>query len=181
MSIKALLATLILGTSSVALAHGAPQTREPERISHVTRTPVRPIEHPIVRPVRDYRPIVERPIVRPIIRESIRPIFRPVVRDTVVYENAPAPTIVLSPFAATGSTYLALGDQAGTGIELTSNGGSAFVKSVLIQYADGTTQLEQVGMALDGANPALDLATNGAPVAGVTVYGSGCGLAAAMY
>ena len=211
MSIKTILATLILGSSTAVLA--SPMARD----HRVEQRPVERghgrVERPIVRErferpnlreqrferrnVREQR--FERPVVRdhrwerPIVREQRfeRPIvrehrserwWRPAVRERYYYNNTyytqpyvyeqPIYTAPYTPFL-NGVMSISLGGVAGNAIELSANGGAAYVQQVLISYSDGRTQLVEVGQELDATNPAIDLGTDGSPVASVTIYGSG--------
>jgi hypothetical protein len=185
-----------------------PVVREPVRVERpIVREPVR-VERPIVRePVRVERPIVREPVrvERPIVRDHrftwdrdryryahsqwerlrwVRPIYRDgyFVRP-YVYESSPiylsAAPVFTAPFAGfiDGAISISLGGAAGTGIELSTNG-ATFVQEAVITYVDGRTEVVQIGQELDASNPAIDLATDGSPVASVTVYGQGAGITA---
>jgi hypothetical protein len=201
MKIQALVTTLVLGSSTAALAaphydHGS-VAREPVRTAVAVRPIAREQARPIVR--EQARPIVREP-ARPLVRNDIHPIIRegygrdidgrrfererfyhrpivvlpaPVVVDVPTY--VPAPSAFMD-----GSETIGLGNAIGTGIELNADGGGTYVQSALITYADGNTQSVAIGRELDGASPALELQTDGSPVASVTVYGSGNGVAAFM-
>jgi len=157
------------------------------------------VERPIVREHRWERPIVreerwERPIVRerdhrwerqerwerPIVRERYygnNYFVRPYVYAHPIYLEAPVYTTPFVPFM-NGALTIALGGVTGNAIELSSNGGAAFVQEVLITYSDGRTQLVQVSQELDASNPRIDLGTDGSPVDSVTIYGNGAQLSA---
>jgi hypothetical protein len=171
-------ASLIVGSSTAALAapyHGnvghGPVVRDHRAPTQVVR--VQPQtrfrnERPVERP-RYERPRYERPVyARP--RAEYR-WFRPriVERAPIVETTAyVAPTYISSGYEApmAGQQYLALGNVAGEGIELT---GSGVVSEVAVHYADGRTVFMQIGQDIGGA---LDLQTDGSAIAGVTVYGN---------
>ena len=184
MSIKAILTTLILGSSSVALARpatvdhrfehrelqhrdfGRREWREPMRVQRNWREPVRTWREPARRwrePERRWEP-------RPIYRERF---YR---EPTYIYEQTPVYYGVPSAFAG-GSMFLGLNAGACRAIEL-STSGSTYVTQVAIQYVDGRSVVEQVGGYLDASNPTIELPTDGTPVSGVTVYGSGSAVSA---
>jgi len=197
MSLKAILATLIVGSSSVAFA-------QPVARDH--RTEHRVEQRPVVRDHRDFthrdfggrpgnareRERVERPIARdherfererfererfdrPIVRERV---VRPYIYEQPrVYLEPPIYTAPLSAFV-NGAMSISLGGATGSGIELSANGGEAFVQEVVITYSDGRTQVAQIGQQLDAANPTIDLGSDGSPVAAVTVYGAGSAVSA---
>jgi hypothetical protein len=190
MSIKAVVTTLILGSSSVVLAAPAARDHRVERAPVRTVQPQRSFEH------RDFggRPGLERghgrfeaPVVRDNDRFERERFERPIIRDRWVrpyyYEE---PTVYVAPQVYTapmtpfinGAMSISLGGAAGTGIELSANGGATYVQQVVITYTDGRTQVAQIGQELDSGNPVLDLGTDGTPVASVTVYGNGSGVSA---
>jgi hypothetical protein len=190
LKLKALITTLILGTSAAAFAgpaqarHEAPraQVAQVER-GRVERAPARAevrrdnrivntrVEQSRIGRDRDEgarRPVIGRPYARPIVRERI---YR---RPAYLYEAA---RIVVAPFAS-GALEVNLGGAIGNGIELAVSTGSAFVSQVGITFADGTTDLVPVNTTLDAANPYVDLSTGGGAVANLTIYGNGAGVSA---
>jgi hypothetical protein len=191
MSIRAILSVLILGSSTAALA--APVGREHRAVERehghgrveapVVREHVR-IERPVVRE----RARFERPVWREHERvERVERFERPIVREhwtrPYVYEQPTvyvAPQIYTAPMTpfVNGVMSISLGGVTGGAIELSANGGASFVEQVVIAYSDGRTQAVAVGRELDGGTPTLDLATDGSPVAAVTIYGSGSGVTA---
>jgi len=194
MKIKALVTMLVLGSSAAAFAqplhiergHGPvvvqhePAARGPVWSGPVRYTPpartVRP-EPVRVAPVRTEH-YVRSGWERPILRERLE---RPFVRigffhaPVVVYGSAPV--YVATPFA-NGAMTIGLGNLAGNGIELASSGGATFVREAIVTYSDGRTQTLAVGQELDASFPALDLQTDGTPVASVTIIGTGASVSA---
>ena len=172
MSIKAILTTLILGSSSVALAH--PATRD-HRFEH------RELEHRQLghrewrEPAREwrehewreheFRERERRWEPRPIYRQRFYRAPAYMYEQTPVYYGAP------NTFAG-GSMFLGLNTGSCRAIEL-STSGSTYVTQVAIQYVDGRSIVEQIGGYLDASNPTIELPTDGTPVSGVTIYGSG--------
>jgi hypothetical protein len=181
MKMLALATMLVVGSSTAALA--APLHLG---FGSVARAPVHAsvAVRPVVR--EPVRPIVRNEI-RPIVREPVRPVLRggrwfhaplvllpaPVIVDVPAYAIAPSPFV-------DGAETIGLGDATGTGVELNADGGRTFVESALITYTDGNEQSVAVGRELDGASPAVELQTDGSPIASVTVYGMGNGVAAFM-
>lgn len=187
MSIKAVLTTLILGSSSVALAHpatrdhrfdrgferheGSRQERREQQRNW--REPVRTWREPERtwrEPEREsreheWREHEHRWEPRPIYREGFYRAPAYTYEQTPVYYGAP------NAFAG-GSMFLGLNTGSCRAIEL-STSGSTYVTQVAIQYVDGRSVVEQVGGYLDASNPTIELPTDGTPVSGVTVYGNG--------
>ncbi|HEY1557857.1 MAG TPA: hypothetical protein VGF94_23655 [Kofleriaceae bacterium] len=180
---------LVLGSSAAAFAqplhvtergHGPVVVKhEPERkpvwSGPVKYTPARPT--PVrVSPVRTEhysrtgweRPVLRERLDRPFLRIGF--VHAPVV----VYGSAP----VYVPTAfANGAMTIALGNLEGNGIELATNGAS-FVQEAIVTYSDGRTQTIAVGQELDASYPAIDLQTDGTPVASVTLVGNGAAVSA---
>ena len=205
MSIKAIVTTLILGSSSVVLAQPmAREHREPQRsFTHrdfggrpgavrERQQPRERFDRPVVRDHERYeRQRYERPVYRdrddddrwerferPIYRDRwFQPSYGYYYQQPSVYITPPVYTAPMTPFI-NGAMSISLGGVAGTGIELSASGGATYVQQVVITYTDGRTQVLQVGQELDAGNPVLDLGTDGSPVASVTVYGSGSGVSA---
>jgi len=192
MKIKALITMLVLGSSAAAFAqpihemgHGPvvvqhEPARKPVWSGPVRYTqPARPVRAEPVRvaPVRTEH-YVRTGWERPILRERLE---RPFVRvgffhaPVVVYGSAPV--YVATPFA-NGAMTISLGNLAGNGIELASNGGATFVREAVVTYSDGRTQTIAIDQELDSGFPALDLQTDGTPVASVTVLGNGAAVSA---
>jgi hypothetical protein len=180
MKTHALITMLLLGSSTAALA-------SPLHFGHgpVVRAPVhavvavRPVVRERVRPVWG-APVVGAPgaPIRPIVRERyfhapLVVLSAPVVIDVPLW--APAPTAFVD-----GAETISLNNVTGAALELNADGGRTFVQSALITYADGNQQSVAIGQELDGRNPGVELQTDGSPIASVTVFGMGRGVAAFM-
>ena len=189
MKIKALITMLVLGSSAAAFAqpihergHGpAVVQHEPARkdvwSGPVRYTPPARRVEPVRAPVRTEH-YVRAGWERPILRERLaRPFARIGFFHAPVVVYGAAPVYVATPFA-NGAMTLALGNLAGNGIELASSGGATFVREAIVTYSDGRTQTIAVGQELDASFPALDLQTDGTPVASVTILGSGASVSA---
>ena len=183
---KALITTLLVGSSSVALAHPVPVVRD-HRVERRWERPRYERYERSERFERFERPRWERPRFDRHEwfehREHFR--WRPIVRERYVaptYYVSPtyvAPSYVTSPFM-NGQLYLGLGGAVGNSIELYATGGATYVQQVAIQYTDGRSELVSVGQTLDANNPAIELGTEACGVSGVVVYGSGSGVQAVM-
>lgn len=173
MKTLAIAALLVLGTSSAALAAPA---RFERGHGPVVRGPV--VHQPVVR-----EPVVRGPIVRePVVRERDRGHWyhAPIIVRPRIVLDAPIPVYATPVALMNGAETISLGDATGGAVELAADGGATYVQSALITYADGATQTVAVGQELDGRTPALQLQTDGSPVASVTIFGQGTGVAAWM-
>jgi hypothetical protein len=153
-----------------------PVYRAPERREPVVREPVyrEPVRVAPVRTEHYTRGGWERPILRTRIE---RPFIRFGFYHAPIVVYGAAPVIVATPFVD-GTMTLSLGNLAGNGIELASSGGATYVNEAIVTYSDGRTQTIAVGQELDPSFPALDLQTDGTPVAAVTIVGSGAAVSA---
>ncbi|HTR54359.1 MAG TPA: hypothetical protein VMJ10_26885 [Kofleriaceae bacterium] len=149
---------------------------EPARWSGPVRytPPARPVRAAPVRTEHYVRAGWERPILR---ERLERPFLRIGFFHAPVVVYGSAPVYVATPFAD-GAMTIGLGNLAGNGIELASSGGATFVREAIVTYSDGRTQTIAVGQELDASFPALDLQTDGTPVASVTIIGSGASVSA---
>jgi hypothetical protein len=150
--------------------------------------PVAVGERPVLegaRPIVDGRPVGEAN-VRPL---WIRPESRPLVRerffayDPIYVDEAPVivdESFVGSPFVD-GQLVFQLNGVAGAGVQLETLGGETSINTVLITYADGSTSLVPVYSFVDRNNPVIDIQTSGAPIATVTVDGSGSAMQVEIY
>ena len=191
MSIKAILTTLILGSSSLALAapHGGGygpvvrdhrggfegrarnfQGRDFHR-DYGGRPGYAREDHE-----RRERPVVRERWERPYQRERWeRPYYvspSPYYVSPPVVYNAP-----MTPFV-NGAMSISLGGVAASGVALSSNGGETYVQQVLVTYIDGRTQVVDIERELDSDDAPIQIGTDGTPVAAVTIYGSGSGVSA---
>ena len=143
MSLKALIATLILGSSSVALA--APQVRDHRTPTPVVVTPKRPVV------AGQFEAHFDRNDIRP-----VRPIYTP-----------PAPALTWVTLAndasINGRTQInvAKGTRAFTKLELRADGnGRASIDKVTIVYGNGQRQVVNLDARLTKKSPSvlIDLA-----------------------
>lgn len=149
MKLMALLTTLLLGSSSVAMARPA---------YHPTPAPA-PSKAPVV---RDHR----APIYHP------APIYRPAPRP------APRPAWVMLgqvDRATSGATSFQVGrsHKSFTTVKLQRTAGKSLVRRVQIQFANGRTQTVDLNQYLTASNPSItiDLAGHTRSIAKVTVIG----------
>ena len=160
MNLKAIIASLVLGSSSVAMA--APSVTVSATVhGGYGSTIVRGHRHespPIMRP-----PVVVQspPIMRP--GWTLPPVYRPV---TLASDIA---------FAQDGRRFITVGAQAGmfSKIELSGAGGRTFIKQIYVQFDNGQ---EQVVRNLDrtlgnGECLTLDLDGNRRAIRRIVVYG----------
>jgi hypothetical protein len=149
MNIKAIIASLVLGSSSVALA--APSVT-------VSATARGSYEAPVV---RDHRidPIGWNGGGR-----KLPPVYRPVTLASGVQ------------FAATGRTSISVGSQAGSfgTLQISAASGRTFIKQVYVQFANGQTQvLRNLDRTLAGnESMTLDLDGGRRNISRIVVYGS---------
>ncbi len=183
MSLKAILTTaVIVGSSSAALAAPARFGERRERVDRVERREPARFERREERREHERFEDRERFERREPWRYEREWYRRPLVRDryyyrspSVVYEQAPiyAPSAFID-----GRLSLSLGGRIGNAIELASNGGSTWVSSVLIEYADGRSVTVPVNQYVDASNPRLDLPCEGYAVVNIVVLGSGSAVSA---
>jgi hypothetical protein len=162
MSFKALIASLVLGSSSVAMA--APGVTLSVSAHGTYGTPV----------VRDHR-IESPPIMRPTGGNDrwndrwdggrpLPPVYRPVTLASGLT------------FASDGRKFITVGSQAGRfeTLQITAVGGSTFIKQVYVQFDDGQEQVvRNLDRTLTGnASLTLDLAGGRRAIRRVVVYGS---------
>ena len=163
MNLKAIIASVVLGSSSVAMA--APSVTVSATLhggygSTIVRDHRGGYESP---PIMRPPVVVQRPpIMRPV-GWKLPPVFRPV---TLANDIA---------FARDGRKFITVGAQAGTfgKLELSAAGGRTFIKQVYVQFADGQ---EQIVRNLDrtlsnGQCLTLDLDGNRRAIRRIVVYG----------
>src|SRR5688500_13871242 len=125
MNIKAIVASLVLGSSSVAMA--APSVTVSATVHGEYGTP-------IVRGHREHRP--SRPIMRPPVVQPVRWTLPPVYRPVMLANE-------LS-FSGTASDrrFITVGAQAGRfeQLEIRGTAGRTFIKQVYVQFDNGQEQ-----------------------------------------
>ena len=187
MTTKLILASLVLGSSTLAAAAPAAQVTVSAKVGATTtlirdhREPV--ISHPIIikqpaRPVITHPVIIKQPVITHpiIIREPARP--RPiVVTQPVIWHGPVYPTVTLASDLQlqNGRTMITVGSQMGRfgTLKLEANGGRTYVQKVVVKFADGERQvLNNLDRTLVG-NDCLTLDLNGdhRAVASIAVFG----------
>lgn len=157
MNIKALIASLVLGSSSAAMA--APAVTVTASAHFGTSFHVSHGERHVVRPV--WRPVNDRPVMSP-------PIWAPpVVRGVTLADDLA--------FTGEGRRFITVGAQAGRfgSLDIRGSAGRTFIQQIYVQFDDGQ---EQVVRGLDRtltANECLtiDLDGNRRAIRRIVVYG----------
>jgi len=191
MNIKAIIASLVLGSSSVALA--APSVAfkptATDRLGATTQRDHRTdgTRERVYRPI--YRPAPAPIVIKPAPVAVYRPIARPAPRGWFTagwggswhrpsYQPVYQPVTLASDLSFYGEDrkFITVGAQAGLFSKLELNGaeGRTFIKQVYVQFADGQ---EQVIRDLDrtlsnGECLTLDLDGNRRAIRRIVVYGS---------
>ncbi|HET9622281.1 MAG TPA: hypothetical protein VFP84_13000 [Kofleriaceae bacterium] len=158
MTTKLILASLVLGSSTLAMAAPAAQVTITERANGTTV-------------IRDYRePVITHPIL---INEPARPVIaHPVFWHAPVY---PSVTLAADQQIFHGRTVINVGRQAGrfATIKLEADGGRTYVQKVVVKFANGERQvMSRLDHTLVGDDSlTLDLAGNRRAIASIAVYG----------
>ena len=166
MNIKAIIASLVLGSSSIAMAspgvtfsataqaqgaYGTTVVRD-HRIDDSYRTP---IAQPVVEPVH-YRDGWRG--------ERMPPVYRPVLLASGLR------------FANDGRSFLTVGSQAGrfNTLQISADGGRTFIRQVYVQFDNGQEQiLRDLNRTLIGNDSLrLDLDGNHRAIRRIVVYGN---------
>ena len=161
MNIKAIIASLVLGSSSIAMA--APSVTFSASAQGAYGTTV----------VRDHRdndrtPIAQ-PVVQPIYREGwhrqpMPPVYRPVTLGSGLH------------FAGDGRTFITVGGQAGrfNTLQISANGGRTLINQVYVQFDNGQEQIvRSLNRTLTGSESlTLDLDGNNRAIRRIVVYGN---------
>ncbi len=155
MNLKALITTLVLGSSSVAsvaVAHPGHAPNAP------TAPSVRDHRAPAYQPIRHEAPIYRSPYHRPFYRPAWVTLGS--VDDIVDGEMS----FRVGRFAH---------DRQFTTLKLQSEGGKSLINRVLIRFANGRTQVVELNQYLNASNPAItiDLKGQARSVTKVTVIG----------
>ncbi|HSK05122.1 MAG TPA: hypothetical protein VK932_27925 [Kofleriaceae bacterium] len=157
MNLKALITTLVLGSSSVAMAHPghAPTVRDHRAPTYQQPT----YQQPAYQPVRHQAPIYRSPYQSPF--------YRPVwvtlgsVDDIVDGEMS----FRVGRFAH---------DRQFTTLKLQSQGGKSLINRVQIRFANGRTQVVELNQYLTASSPSITIDLKGQQarsIAKVTVIG----------
>ena len=184
MKLKALITTLVLGSSSVALAHPVSTAVIRDHRAPVVQVQAQAqaqanfaLGHTHTRPAPVYQPTQQpAPIYRP------APIYQPTpVRMPAPY---PAPYHGTSSWTTLGGiNWIAdgemafrvnrLGGERFSQLKLQSDAGKSLIYRVMIEFANGRTQTIEVNQYLTAKNPTIkiDLAGRTRAIAKVTVVG----------
>jgi hypothetical protein len=160
MNLKAIIASLVLGSSSVAMA--APSVTVSATVHGGYGSTV----------VRDHR-YESPPIMRPPVVVQSPPIMRPGWKLPPVFRSVTVANDIT--FAADGRKFITVGAQAGTfgKLDISGAAGRTFIKQVYVQFDNGQ---EQVVRNLDrtltnGECLTLDLDGNRRAIRRIVVYG----------
>jgi len=160
MNLKAIIASLVLGSSSVAMA--APSVTVSATVHGGYGSTI----------VRDHR-YESPPIMRPPVVVQSPPIMRPGWKLPPVYRSVTLANDTA--FAADGRRFITVGAQAGTfsKIEISGAGGRTFIKQVYVQFDNGQEQaIRNVDRTLaNGERVTLDLDGDRRAIRRIVVYG----------
>ena len=174
MNIKAIIASLVLGSSSVAMAspsvtvsataqgsYGTTVVRD-HRVDPNCNDPA--VSYPAVQPVYyggDYGNANDRHIWR---GERMPPVYRPVTLASGLH------------FAGDGRKFITVGSEAGRfeNLQISAAGGRTFIKQVYVQFENGQEQvIRNLDRALVGHDTlTLDLDGNRRAIRRIVVYGN---------
>jgi hypothetical protein len=157
MNLKVLIASLVLGGSSVAMAAPAATTTTTVVRDHRIDERTQPIV--VTRPVITHPIIVNPPVVQPIYRpvgwngggHKLPPVYRAVTLASGLS------------FANNGRTSINVGNQQGSfaTLQINAAGGRTFIRQVTVQFDNGQTQvLRNLDRTLTG-NDSLTLDLDG--------------------
>jgi len=154
MNIKALITTLVLGSSSVAMAH--------------------PVSAPVVQPVAQpiSQPIYRGPIRAPMPPQHAWGVYQPGYRRSSWVTLGGVNQIADGPMTfRLGRTGLA--SERFSTLQLQSQAGKSLIQRVLIQFGNGRTQVVEVNQYLNASNPTItiDLEGRERAISKVTVVG----------
>ncbi len=180
MNLKAIIASLVLGSSSVALAEPALTVSAPSVTVSATIHATSGYRAPVVRERRyTQRPPILQPA--PVVVTQSPPIWNPtpvVTHSPPIWNPAPRSVTLAQnlAFAADGRKFITVGAEAGSFKALTieASGGRTFIKQVYVQFDNGQ---EQVVRNLDrtlvgNASLTLDLDGNRRAIRRIVVYGT---------
>ena len=166
MNLKTILVSLVLGSSSIALAAPAASALAPASTTVVVRDHAAGTEYTVV---NDH----DAPAAKP------NAIY---YRDGQSWRGMPKPPVYRPVTLASdmrlgtsGRASIAVGSQAGKfdTLQLTASAGKTFIKQVIVQFNNGQNQVVGLGKTLDG-NDALtiDLAGNHREIRKIVVTGN---------
>ena len=180
MNLKALITTLVLGSSSVAMARPvyAPPAPAPAPVVNdgqmhtqsglIDCIPAEPAPMPRPRPL-------------PVTYPTPRPVYHPAPQPAPIYQPHHARWVTLGAInqIADGAMTFRVGrfnERAAerfSTLKLQSEGGKSLIYRVQIQFANGRTQTVEINRYLNAANPSItiDLEGRGRAITKVTVVG----------
>jgi hypothetical protein len=166
MKLKALLTTLVLGSSSVAMAHptGA--------IVRDHRTPAEDCGHVHTLPAPAPAPMpAPRPIYQPV--QQPAPIYQPMPGYHRPYHRSWIPLGGINYKVDGEMSFRGRGGEQFSKLKLQSDAGKALIYRVLIQFTNGRTQVVELNQYLRASNPTItiDLDGRARAIAKVTVIG----------
>ena len=184
MTTKLLLASLVLGSSTLAAAAPAAQVTVTAKAGVSTtvirdhREPV--FTHPVI--IREpARPVVTQPVIirQPVYTHPviIREPARPVVTQPVIWHGPVYPTVTLASDLQiqNGRSVISVGRELGRfgTLKLEANGGRTYVQKVVVKFANGERQvMSHLDRTLVGNEClTLDLDGDHRAIASIAVYG----------
>ena len=162
MNLKAIIASLVLGSSSIAMASPSVTFSATAQGAYGTT---------VVRDHRfdDDRTPIAQPVAQPAYyrdgwhREPLPPVYRPVLLASAMH------------FAPDGRTSITVGNQAGrfNTLQISANSGRTFIKQVYIQFENGQEQVVRAlnRTLLGNQSLTLDLDGNYRAIRRIVVYG----------
>ena len=164
MNIKAIIASLVLGSSSVAMAAPAVTVSVNARAGYSTTV------------VRDHRAPVQPVYTRPVYtRPAAQPVYQspPIWRQPPVYR--PVTLVSGAHFAGDGRTFITNPDQSRLfgSLQISAAGGRTFIQQVYVEFDNGQEQvIRNLNATLTGTQSlTVDLDGNRRGVRRVIVYG----------
>lgn len=166
MNLKTILVSLVLGSSSIALAAPAAPAPAPTSAAVV---------------VRDHAAGTEYTVINAQGTVPAKPsgIY---VRDDQSWHGVPKPPVFRPPVTlasglrlSSGRASIAVGSQAGKfdTLQLTASAGKTFIKQVTVQFNNGQNQVIGLGKTLDGKDTlTIDLAGNHREIRKIVVTGN---------
>jgi hypothetical protein len=175
MNIKAIIASLVLGSSSVAMAAPAVSVSVNARAGYGTTV------------VRDHRVIAAddcAPVAQPVYTRPVytRPAAQPVYQSPPIWRQPPAPPVYRpvtlvsgAHFAGDGRTFITNPDQSRLfgSLQISAAGGRTFIQQVYVEFDNGQEQVvRNLNATLTGSQSlTVDLDGNRRGVRRVVVYG----------
>jgi hypothetical protein len=158
MNLKTILVSLVLGSSSIALAAPAAPAAAPAPASVVVRDHAAGTEYTTAAPNAIYYKDGQswRGMPKP-------PVYRPVTLASAMR------------LGTSGRASIAVGSQAGKFdiLRLTASAGKTFIKQVIVQFNNGQSQVVGLGKTLDGNDSlTIDLAGNHREIRRIVVAGN---------